>query len=281
LPITKRQKTQHIYLKERVFKFWVTLSVLFSLTACTGFVSVEEKFDSGAGFSAGHKIHVVQKSETLFSLAWRYGWDYKSLASANSIAAPYIIHPGQKLQVGHSKSSLISNSNSKSKRLTNTSKSSTRNVASARKSTQKPPKSASSGSKSPKSWNKGASPKWSWPAKGQLIAKFSAKSPANKGIDIAGRLGESVTAAAAGSVVYAGSGLLGYGNLVIIKHNEQYLSAYAHNKRLLVKESQKVKAGQSIAELGSSGTDKVKLHFEIRRQGKPVDPMLYLPKGKN
>ncbi|MEH6344918.1 MAG: peptidoglycan DD-metalloendopeptidase family protein [Bermanella sp.] len=136
-------------------------------------------------------------------------------------------------------------------------------------------------SKSPKQWGKATSPRWTWPAKGKLIAKFSAKSPANKGIDIAGGLGESVTAAAAGSVVYAGSGLLGYGNLVIIKHNEQYLSAYAHNKRLLVKESQKVKAGQTIAELGSSGTDKVKLHFEIRRQGKPVDPMLYLPRAKN
>jgi lipoprotein NlpD len=87
-------------------------------------------------------------------------------------------------------------------------------------------------------------------------------------------------AAAAGSVVYSGSGLLGYGNLVIIKHNEQYLSAYAHNKRLLVKEGQKVKAGQVIAEIGSSGTDKVKLHFEIRRQGKPVNPIKYLPKVK-
>lgn len=87
-------------------------------------------------------------------------------------------------------------------------------------------------------------------------------------------------AAATGSVVYAGSGLLGYGNLVIIKHNEQYLSAYAHNKKLLVKEGQKVKAGQVIAEIGSSGTDKVKLHFEIRRQGKPVDPKKYLPKVK-
>jgi len=259
----------------------ITLCLSFSLSACSGFVSVEEKFDSGVKFKSGSKVHVVQKSETLFSLAWRYGWDYKSLASANSIAAPYIIHPGQKLQVGQPKSTFSKSAASKSKRLTNASKPVPSNLASARKSTQKTPKPIVNSRKAPNNWGKGDSPKWSWPAKGKLIAKFSAKSPANKGIDIAGRLGESVTAAAAGSVVYAGSGLLGYGNLVIIKHNEQYLSAYAHNKRLLVKESQKVKAGQSIAELGSSGTDKVKLHFEIRRQGKPVDPMLYLPKGKN
>ncbi len=279
--ITKRQKIQYIFLKEMTIKFLVTLFVLFGLSACSGFVSVEEKFDSGVKFREGSKIHVVQKSETLFSLAWRYGWDYKSLASANSIAAPYIIHPGQKLQVGQPKSNWVASADTKSKKLTNSVKSVPPNVASARKSTQKPPKPASDRPKAPKSWGKGNSPKWSWPAKGKLIAKFSAKSPANKGIDIAGRLGESVTAAAAGSVVYAGSGLLGYGNLVIIKHNEQYLSAYAHNKRLLVKESQTVKAGQAIAELGSSGTDKVKLHFEIRRQGKPVDPMQYLPRMKN
>ena len=87
-------------------------------------------------------------------------------------------------------------------------------------------------------------------------------------------------AAAAGSVVYAGSGLLGYGNLIILKHNDDYLSAYAHSKRLLVKEGQLIKVGQAIAEIGSSGTDNVKLHFEIRRRGKPVDPMIYLPKTK-
>jgi len=143
-----------------------------------------------------------------------------------------------------------------------------RPVASAYKSASEPPKPVSTGDR----------PDWVWPSEGKLIAKFSSKTPINKGIDIAGRLGESVHAAAAGSVVYAGSGLLGYGNLVIVKHNDEFLSAYAHNKRLLVKENQQVKAGQVIAEIGSSGTDKVKLHFEIRRQGKPVDPLRYLPK---
>lgn len=279
--ISERQKIRHIRLGNSTSRPLLILFALLCLTGCSGFVSVEAKFDSGAGARTNNKFHVVQKSETLFSLAWRYGWDYKSLASANSISSPYVIHPGQKLRVSRSEVQKYVSAKTRSKNLTNTPSSTSKSLASARKSSQKATKVSQGSSKSPKQWGKAISPKWTWPAKGKLIAKFSAKSPANKGIDIAGGLGESVTAAAAGSVVYAGSGLLGYGNLVIIKHNEQYLSAYAHNKRLLVKESQKVKAGQTIAELGSSGTDKVKLHFEIRRQGKPVDPMLYLPRAKN
>ncbi|MEC8428765.1 MAG: peptidoglycan DD-metalloendopeptidase family protein, partial [Pseudomonadota bacterium] len=120
--------------------------------------------------------------------------------------------------------------------------------------------------------------KWRWPAKGKVIATFSSRNPLNKGVDIAGKLGESVVAAGSGVVVYAGSGVRGYGKLMIIKHSETFLSAYAHNRKLLVKEGQSVKAGQKIAEMGSSGTDRNKLHFEIRKEGKPVNPMGYLPK---
>jgi len=119
---------------------------------------------------------------------------------------------------------------------------------------------------------------WSWPANGAVIGLFSSNNSLNKGIDIAGELGQPVFAASDGAVVYAGSGLRGYGELVIIKHNDTYVSAYGHNRRLLVREGQQVKAGQTIAEMGSTGTDRVKLHFEIRRQGKPVDPQQYLPK---
>lgn len=100
----------------------------------------------------------------------------------------------------------------------------------------------------------------------------------NKGIDIGGELGDPIFAAAAGEVVYAGSGLLGYGNLIIINHNALYLSAYAHNRRILVMEGQSIKAGQKIAEMGRSGVEKPMLHFEIRRDGKPVDPLQYLPR---
>lgn len=118
-------------------------------------------------------------------------------------------------------------------------------------------------------------PAWLWPAAGAVLAGFD--EARNKGVDIAGQLGDPVLAAADGRVVYAGAGLRGYGNLVILKHNNTYLTAYAHNQSLLVKEDQTVRRGQRIAEMGNTDADRVKLHFEIRRQGKPVDPLRYLP----
>jgi len=117
---------------------------------------------------------------------------------------------------------------------------------------------------------------WMWPAAGKLVGTFSEAS--SKGVDIAGQLGDPVVAAGDGKVVYAGAGLRGYGNLVIIKHDATYLSAYAHNQKILVKEGQSVRKGQQIAQLGESDADRPKLHFEIRRQGRPVDPVKYLPK---
>ncbi len=116
---------------------------------------------------------------------------------------------------------------------------------------------------------------WAWPVNGTLIAGYDEVK--NKGLDIGGKAGDAVVAAADGRVVYAGAGLRGYGNLIILKHNNTYLSAYAHNQTLLVKEDQSVRKGQKIAEMGNSDADRVKLHFEIRRQGKPVDPAKYLP----
>lgn len=116
---------------------------------------------------------------------------------------------------------------------------------------------------------------WIWPAQGSLIAGFD--DAKNKGLDISGKAGDAIVASADGRVVYAGAGLRGYGNLIILKHNNTYLTAYAHNQTLLVKEDQTVKKGQKIAEMGNSDADRVKLHFEIRRQGKPVDPAKYLP----
>lgn len=118
---------------------------------------------------------------------------------------------------------------------------------------------------------------WLWPTKGRVISKFSSGDQGNKGIDIAGERGQAIVATANGSVVYSGNALRGYGNLVIIKHNDNYLSAYAHNDRLLVKEGQNVIAGEKIATMGSTGTSSVRLHFEIRYQGKSVNPSRYLP----
>jgi lipoprotein NlpD len=117
---------------------------------------------------------------------------------------------------------------------------------------------------------------WIWPVSGPVLASFDGVR--NKGLDLGGTAGEPVLAAADGRVVYAGSGLRGYGNLIIIKHNNTYLTAYAHNRALMVKEDQVVKRGQKIAEMGNSDADRVKLHFEVRRQGKPVNPVQYLPK---
>lgn len=117
---------------------------------------------------------------------------------------------------------------------------------------------------------------WAWPSNGKLSAPYSESG--NKGVDLSGKLGDPVLAAADGKVVYAGAGLRGYGELVIIKHNATYLSAYAHNRKILVKEKDQVTRGQKIAEMGNTDADAVKLHFEIRKQGKPIDPMPYLPK---
>lgn len=119
---------------------------------------------------------------------------------------------------------------------------------------------------------------WDWPAKGRIIAGFSNAESGNKGLDIAGSYGQNIVAAGDGKVMYAGNALRGYGNLIIIKHNENYLSAYAHNDNLFVSEGQSIKQGQKIASMGSSGTDSVRLHFEIRYKGKSVNPLRYLPK---
>nr|WP_249342314.1 peptidoglycan DD-metalloendopeptidase family protein [Pseudomonas sp. PCH44] len=226
--------------------------------------------------------YVVKPGDTLFSIAFRYGWDYKELAARNGIAAPYTIRPGQAIRFssGSSGSSTVVSSPSSSSRTTV-----------IRRPAGTPISPAGNGGKSTPTTPATPAPvvttvpaaeravgNWTWPANGVLIGKFASNGSLNKGIDIAGDLGQPVFAASDGTVVYAGSGLRGYGELIIIKHSDTYVSAYGHNRRLLVREGQQVKAGQSIAEMGSTGTDRVKLHFEIRRQGKPVDPLQFLPR---
>lgn len=213
--------------------------------------------------------HVVKKGETLYSISWRYGQDYRQLAAWNRIPPPYIIHQGQHLR-------LTSPGGMKSTQPLTQMKDGTSQLQQKRNKTraqaaQRPVPAA------PQQQRKLS---WSWPAAGQLISRFSTKDPGKKGIDIAGRQGAAVKAAAAGRVVYSGSGITRYGNLLIIKHNEKYLSAYAHNRRLLVQEGALVKQGQQIAEMGRSGTgvSRVMLHFEIRADGVPVDPLVYLPR---
>ncbi len=234
--------------------------------------------------------YVVKRGDTLFSIAFRYGWDWKALAARNNIPEPYTIHVGQAIRFdGRSASSAVAAAPVVAPQVSSSTSSSpsgslkttviSRPVHAAPVVTA--PASTSSATvpvNTPVVAGARSASGWAWPTNGILIAKFSSNGSLNKGIDIAGDLGQPVLAASDGSVVYAGSGLRGYGELVIIKHSDTYVSAYGHNRRLLVREGQQVKAGQTIAEMGSTGTDRVKLHFEIRRQGKPVDPLEFLPR---
>ncbi|UCJ19240.1 peptidoglycan DD-metalloendopeptidase family protein [Pseudomonas sp. MM211] len=224
----------------------------------------------------------VQRGDTLYSIAFRYGWDWKALAAHNAIPAPYMIRVGQVIRFGSGTASrpVATSSPSTSTPVVTTPSRPTAPV-------QAPPAQTTTRPSVPVAVTPATTPVepvqrsasgWAWPASGAIIGRFSSNGSLNKGIDIAGELGQPVLAASGGSVVYAGSGLRGYGELVIIKHSDTYVSAYGHNRRLLVREGQQVKVGQQIAEMGSTGTDRVKLHFEIRRQGKPVDPMQYLPR---
>ncbi len=228
----------------------------------------------------GH--HTVSSGETMFSISWRYGLDYRTLAGYNGIKSPYTIYPGQKLRLSPSASSAVT-APAHQYRLAPQIQAQTQAQTQTQVQTQSrpPPRSQLT----TKTYNikqgkiqGGTSVSWRWPSRGKIVNSFSSAKGLNKGIDIAGRLGEPVIAAAPGVVVYAGSGIRGYGNLLIIKHDERFLSAYAYNQKLLVKEAEQIKAGQKIAEIGSSGTDRAMLHFEIRRDGTPVDPLGYLPK---
>ena len=219
--------------------------------------------------------HVVRKGETLYSIAWRYGWDYRELARANSIAAPFTIYPGQRISLALKAPSTASASPPArpSKPAPKPEKPASK-PAPAKPQTASAPKPASTGSTS----STVGPVTWRWPAGGQVVETFSNDSHGRKGIAISGKRNSPVVAAADGRVVYRGSGLTGYGNLLILKHSDRWLSAYAHNDKMLVKEGDAVKAGQQIAAMGATGTFRTQLHFEIRKDGKPVNPLTYLPK---
>jgi lipoprotein NlpD len=262
------------------------LTSLFVLTNCSSHpvASIEE---SSTQTKQKNRFHVVSQGETLYSIAWRYGVDYRELAYFNGIKSPFRIHPTQKIVIDVSSSkekyAMPSASESDSVKppvFVNKATAPKKNTAPkvVLKPQFRPEKATPVVPLTPKNSTVSSSLSWRWPAVGKLLAPFQGNSGLNKGIDLSGKLGESVVAAADGQVVYSGSGLRGYGKLLIIKHNEIFLSAYAHNSELLSKEGDIVKVGQRIADMGSSGTNRVKLHFEIRREGKPVDPLLYLPR---
>ena len=249
--------------------------LLLALGACksSGHLAPIEQLDQPPDIKLTY--HTVSRNDTLYSIAWRYGVDTRTLASLNNLQPPYTIHVGQKINLmgdGVSESTRSSTFAVSPDVEVTAVPDDSNSVVEVVKPDVKPvvkqnPVAATS-----------SAGRWIWPTNGRIISGFSAADPLRKGIDLAGQLGDPVLAADSGSVVYAGSGLAGYGELVIVKHNEQFLSAYGHNSKLLIKEGDAVKAGQKIAEVGSSGTDSNKLHFEIRKDGKPVDPLSYLPK---
>ncbi|GGC79792.1 lipoprotein NlpD/LppB [Marinobacter halophilus] len=224
--------------------------------------------------------HVVKPGETLYGIAWRYGRDYRELGDANGMSPPWSIRAGQVLRLDKKGTirQTAQTSSSPPRQAAPAPRSSVNTRAPTQTRSTQPARTAASAPRRNTDSQAVGNVRWQWPHAGTVIANFSESGKVNKGIDIAGKPGDAVKAAAGGNVVYAGSGLLGYGNLIIVNHNEHYLSAYAHNRKILVREGEDVKAGQVIAELGSSGTDKPVLHFEIRRNGNPVDPAKYLPK---
>jgi lipoprotein NlpD len=282
----------------------IGLAFIGTLSGCasssSGGVKVVDRARAPVNPTVTTGQYLVKRGDTLFSIAFRYGWDFKALAARNNIPEPYTIHPGQAIRFDGRSSApatvpVIAGSTgagapstSASTQSGGPSSSFSRTVITRRPITATPGTVAAPASgtavvtttptATPVPAGQRSSTGWAWPTNGVLISKFASNSSLNKGIDIAGELGQPVFAASDGSVVYAGSGLRGYGELIIIKHSETYVSAYGHNRRLLVREGQQVKAGQAIAEMGSTGTDRVKLHFEIRSQGKPVDPLQFLPR---
>ena len=247
------------------------------------------------------KVHVVQKGDTLYGIAFSYGVDQRELAELNGIKDPNQIRVGQQIRLpsenvpaekapaeaahafvkdqprvvkyAYSEAAVAKAEAVQGQPAKADTKPETRSDAKPEAKTDakaeiKPVTPAAKDAID-----------WGMPAQGKLIGTFS-EAENRKGIDIAGKLGQPIYASAAGKVVYSGSGLRGYGKLLIIKHNKTYLSAYAHNDKLLVKEGDTVKKGQKIAEMGKSDSDRVELHFEVRRLGKPVDPANYLPLDK-
>ncbi len=273
---------------------------------------VEDRSQSlkSSAAQTGPGFHVVKKGETLYSISLEYGQDYREVAAWNYITDPNRISVGQSLRVMPPEGSAqaqpvvaataVGGAVVEQRSLDGT----TPQNSSQYKQSPKVQKEPYSDAAYARLQNPGAQPVevakteakatapvaatttagagessvegvvWSWPAQGKVVGTFAQ----GKGVDIAGKAGDPILASADGKVVYSGSGLRGYGQLVIVKHDATFLSAYAHNQKILVQEGQSVKRGQKIAEMGNTDSDTVKLHFEVRRQGKPVEPLDFLPK---
>lgn len=238
------------------------------------------------------QTYTVKRGETLYGIALDHGLDYRELAEWNGISNLNLIRVGDVLRLRAP--AAVSEGTAQVKPVTSAGAPESRPLgAGASAATKKPdeitvarieprapelkpkPEAPPPGPRPEAQSDDDEKVDWAWPVSGKIVAKFA--DPVNKGVDISAKLGDPVLASAPGRVVYSGSGLRGYGKLIIIKHNPTYLSAYAHNDQILVKEGQSVAKGQKIGEVGSTDADAPKLHFEIRRLGKPVDPLKFLP----
>ena len=279
-----------------VVKIGMVLLLLLTLSSCSsrntpapvvhvyGSVPLKDRVKNSIQGSE----YTVKPGETLYSISWRANSDVRQIAKLNKLSPPYNIYPGQKLiLVAKNKGKTAqasSNKHSGSKQNKSSNLTSGKPVKKSLATNKKQEYGENVNKRNAKN-NHLAKPKfsqkishWQWPVNGKVISGFSAKAQGNKGIDITGRRGTKIKAAASGKVVYAGSALRGYGKLVIIKHNDDYLSAYAHNDTILVKEQQRVNAGDIVAKMGDTDAQRVMLHFEVRFRGKSVNPLKYLPK---
>ena len=240
--------------------------------------------------------HTVRKGDTLYAIAWEHDLDYRKLAAWNRLPHPFLIHPGQVLNLRASPAEREPNASRAT--VSTAALPEPPNLDQRRLPEAESGAHAATPSPSPSGSGAGVVPggggvppgpdvfdggaaveQWRWPTAGKVIGAFGKSG--RKGIHLSGRYEQPVVAAADGRVVYSGAGLVGYGQLIVLKHNKHFFSAYAHNAEILVKEGDLVKGGQRIALMGSSGSDKVKLHFEIRHDGKPVDPLRFLPRRRS
>lgn len=287
--------------------------LLLSLVACNLQSNNDAPVSNGwADTTHAESTYRVGKSETLYSIAWRYGLDFRQLVAINDFQPPYHIKEGQIIKIVPDNTDVTSSSyesvttdteaetppsqmvyNKNTYQPTTTVAPTALPMSSQQQNQQLNnvdaigPKTVTATTTATLTTEQTGTPVesdysnrsvngWLWPVRGTVIDNYTGSTGFNKGIDIAGHIGEPIHATATGKVVYCGNGLRGYGQLIIIKHNDEYLSAYAHNSKLLVHEGQIVNAGQVIALMGNSEAQRVMLHFEIRRAGKPVDPLTYL-----
>ncbi|VEB95532.1 Murein hydrolase activator NlpD precursor [Cedecea lapagei] len=227
------------------------------LTACLLLAGCSSKSSSSNEGTFSGAVYTVKRGDTLSKISRMTGSSVGELARLNGIPAPYTIQVGQRIRIKGSSSAGRQKNTATAKKATTPSRSQNTAIAKA----APPPVGARC---------------WLWPTKGNVVEPFSGSDGGNKGIDIAGSRGQPIYASGAGTVVYVGNQLRGYGNLVMIKHSEEYITAYAHNDTMLVNTGEKVKAGQKIATMGSTGAESVRLHFQIRYRATAIDPQRYL-----